>query len=783
MNDCCGSDSSGTAGTGIDPVCGMSVPLDAPLRTEHAGATYVFCNPTCLQRFEAAPHEYLDDAGTRVTPAPPAGADQLEHTCPMHPEVRQLGPGSCPKCGMALEPVDPLADTGDPFADELAEMRGRLWVAVAFTAPLLVVSMGDMLPGAPISGALEALGLGPQAGPWIQLALTTPVVLWAGWPLFLRALASLRPPRPNMFTLIGLGVGAAWLHGVVSLAAGKAGHGGHLYFESAAVIVALVLLGQVLEIKARSRTHDALRSLLDLAPPVALRLAPEGSAGGDREVPVEEVRVGDLLRVRPGERIPVDGEVVEGQSHVDESMLSGEPTPVPRGPGDPVVGATVNGAGGFVMRAERVGRDTTLSRIVALVAEAQRTRAPIQNVADRVAAWFVPGVVAVALLALGGWWAFGPEPAFARGLLAAVSVLIIACPCALGLATPMSVAMGMTRGAREGLLVRDAASLQRLAEIDTLVVDKTGTLTQGRPAVTALQPVEGVGEDELLAEAAAVEVGSEHPLAAAVLAEARARKLSIPRASGFEAHVGRGVSALVSAANGPARTVTVGSAALVDPEPVAEWTERQRNAGATVAFVARDGVTLGALAVSDPVRPTTAEALRLLARDGVEVIMATGDDVSTARAVAGQLGIARYEAGVLPAEKDELVRRLQLEGRKVAMAGDGINDAPALARADVGIAMGGGTDVAIESAGVTLVRGDLRGLARARRLGQATMRNVRQNLAFAFGYNALGIPIAAGALYPLTGAMLSPMIAAAAMTLSSVSVIANALRLRRASLG
>jgi Cu+-exporting ATPase len=669
---------------------------------------------------------------------------------------------------MALEPLDPLSEAAiDPFAEERGLMQRRLAVAAAFAVPLVALAMGDMLPGQPVGARL-----GHRALPWIQLALATPVVLWCAAPLFARALASLRARRANMFTLIALGVGAAWLHGAVGTAAGASAH--ELYFESAAVVVALVLLGQVLELGARSRTHRALGALLDLAPPTAVRVGP----AGEETVPLTAVAVGDVLRVRPGARVPVDGAVLDGASHVDESMLSGEAMPVARGPGDAVVGGTLNGSGSFTLRAERVGRDTTLARIVALVAEAQRTRAPVQDLADRVSAWFVPAVIATAALAFLGWWLLGPPPALAHGLLAAVAVLIIACPCALGLATPMSVAVALARGARAGLLVRDAAALERLAEVDLLVVDKTGTLTEGRPKLVALEPAAGAaGEAELLALAAAAESPSEHPLAEALRAAARERGASVPAAGDFEAHVGRGVSATVGGAR-----VSVGSAALVDPDGLEAWAEARRAEGATVVFAARDGRSLGALAIADPVRESTPEALARLAADGVEVLMATGDDVATARAVAKRLGIARYEAGILPEEKEALVRRHQAAGRVVAMAGDGINDAPALARADVGIAMGGGTDVAIESAGVTLLRGDLRGLARARRLGRATRRNVRQNLAFALGYNALFIPLAAGALYPFTGALLSPMIAAAAMTLSSVSVIANALRLARAEL-
>ena len=754
-----------TQATAVDPVCGMSVPLDAELRHEHAGTTYVFCNPGCLERFRADPQAFLGDE-----PEPERPADGV-YTCPMHPEVRQVGPGACPKCGMALEPVE--VGAGDPFADELADMRRRFRMAAVLTAPLLAVAMGDMLPGRPIASLF-----GERALPWIQLVLATPVVFWAGWPLFERGLDSLRARSPNMFTLISLGTGVAWLASAAATLYPE-GWFTDLYFESAAVIVTLVLLGQVLEVRARSRTHEALRSLLDLAPPRALRIEPDGT---ENDVPLERVEVGDVLRVKPGGKVPVDGVVLEGEGRVDEAMITGEPAPVKKVAGDAVVGATVNTSGSFTLRAEHVGRDTLLARIVGLVSEAQRSRAPVQKLVDRVAAWFVPAVVAAAAVAFLLWTLLGPEPALAGGLLAAVSVLIIACPCALGLATPMSVMVGTARGAREGVLVRDAAALERLAGVDVLVVDKTGTLTEGRPALVEVVPLADFDEARLLRLAGAVERQSEHPFAQAVVAGARGRGLALVTATDFESAAGAGVFGTVAG-----RRVAIGSAALLervgaDATELTTLAEERRRGGRTVSFVAVDGEPAGLLAVEDPIKASTPAALELLRADGIEVVMATGDAGATARAVAAELGLERVEAGVRPEDKEALVRSLQESGRVVAMAGDGINDAPALARADVGIAMGDGTDVAIESAGVTLLRGDLRGAARALRLGRATMRNVRQNLTFAFGYNALGIPIAAGALYPVLGLVLSPMIAAAAMTFSSVSVIMNALRLRNARL-
>ena len=749
----------------------MSVdPHTAKYRREHAGRTYYFCAAGCAEKFEAAPEDYL--AGARP-PAALAAHDAI-YTCPMHPEIEQIGPGFCPICGMALEPKTVTVEEG-PSAEYL-DMRRRFWVSAALSLPLLVWVMADHL-----------LGLGhtlsrPLAH-WLQLALATPVVLWAGWPIFERCWASLRNRRLNMWTLIGIGVGAAYGYSVVATLApgifpaafrGPAGEV-EVYFEAAAVITALVLLGQVLEIRAREHTGGAIKALLGLAPNTARRVRADGA---DEEVPLEAIAAGDRLRVRPGDQIPVDGVVLEGRSTVDESMLTGEPMPVAKDPGDPVTGGTLNQSGSFVMRAERVGRDTMLARIVQMVAEAQRSRAPIQRLVDVVAGWFVPAVVAVAILAFGAWALFGPPPAMAYALVAAVSVLIIACPCALGLATPMSIMVGTGRGARAGVLIKNAEALERFAKVDTLVVDKTGTLTEGKPKVTALVPAAGVEEDDLLRLAASIERASEHPLAAAIVAAAEARGLKLAEGSGFDAIPGKGVLGRVEG-----REVALGNQPLlealgVDPGELSEGAERLRAEGATVMFVVIDRKAAGLIGVADPIRPTTPGALEALRAAGLRIVMLTGDSSTTAVVVAGKLGIDEIHAEVLPEQKKEVVEGLQAAGRIVAMAGDGINDAPALARADVGVAMGTGADVAVESAGITLVKGDLTGLVRARRLSEATMRNIRQNLFFAFVYNALGVPIAAGVLYPLTGLLLSPMIAAAAMSLSSVSVIGNALRLR-----
>jgi Cu+-exporting ATPase len=698
----------------------------------------------------------------------------------MHPEIVRDAPGDCPICGMALEPMEPGAEPED--SPELRDMERRFRVSLALTLPAFLLAMADMLPGAPVA---HALGSGAA---WLQLALATPVVLWGGLPFFRRGLASLRG-QLNMFTLIAIGTGAAYAYSALAtLAPGLfpdsfRGHGGAIavYYEAAAVIVTLVLLGQVLELRARSRTGAAIRALLGLAPRTARRLREDG---GEEDVPLDQVRAADRLRVRPGEKVPVDGVLLEGRSAVDESMVTGEPIPVEKGPGDAVIGATLNAGGTFVMRAERVGSETLLARIVQLVSEAQRSRAPIQRLADRVAAWFVPAVLAVAALAFALWTLLGPEPRLAHALLAAVSVLIIACPCALGLATPMSIMVASGRGAAAGVLFRSAEAIERLASVDTLVVDKTGTLTEGRPVLAAVVPAEGgaIGEAELLRLAAGLERGSEHPLAAALVGGAAERGLALPSAERFEARPGKGVVGRVSG-----RDVALGNAALlaelgIDPGALGERADALRSEGRTAAFAAVDGRAAGLVAVADPLKASSAEAVRALRGEGVRIVMLTGDSRVTAEAVARELGLDEVRAEVLPEQKADFVRELQARGRVVAMAGDGVNDAPALARADVGIAMGTGSDVALESAAVTLVKGDLRGIVRARRLSRATLRNIRQNLFFAFAYNALGVPIAAGALYPAFGLLLSPMIAAAAMSLSSVSVVGNALRLRRVAL-
>jgi Cu+-exporting ATPase len=763
---------------GIDPVCGMEVAErpGVPSR-RHEGRDYFFCCEHCAAKFAANPARYLGGGAARGAPAPPV--EGVEYTCPMHPEVRRIGPGSCPKCGMALEPRGVAA--GDAENLELVDMRRRLWVSIVFTVPLFVLAMSEAIPGRPLQHAVPAAALR-----WLQLALATPVVLWAGWPLLVRGGRSVVNRSPNMFTLIAVGTGTAYLYSVAAtlapglIPASFRMHGEvPLYFEAAAVITALVLLGQVLELAARGRTGAAIRALLDLAPKTARLLAVDG---GEADVPLEHVTVGDRLRVRPGERVPVDGVVLEGSSAVDESMVTGEPIPVEKTAGSRATGGTVNGTGGFVMRAERVGADTLLARIVQLVAEAQRSRAPIQRLADRVAAFFVPAVIATALLTAVLWALLGPEPRLAHALLNAVAVLIIACPCALGLATPMSVMVGVGRGASAGVLIRDAAALEVLETVDTLVVDKTGTLTEGKPRLVAIVTTGAVAEDELLRLAASLERASEHPLAAAIVAAATERGLTLGRVDGFSSVTGQGARGRVGG-----RELALGNEQLfaglgVDVAPLAERAVALRRDGHTVVLAAVDGVACGLLAVADPVKPTTPEAIRALHAAGVRVVMLTGDNAVTAAAVARQLGIGEVEAGVSPERKGEVIAALRAQGRRVAVAGDGVNDAPALARADVGIAMGTGTDVAIESAAVTLVKGDLRGIMRALRLSRATMRNIRQNLFWAFAYNTVGVPVAAGVLYPAFGLLLSPMIAAAAMSFSSVSVIANALRLRRVEL-
>ena len=754
-----------------DPVCGMEVdPHTTPHRAEHAGHTYYFCSDGCRTKFVAAPGKYLGKQPQRR--AEPVSAGTI-YTCPMHPQVRQVGTGNCPICGMALEPEIATGEEGPN--PELADFTRRFWIGLVLTLPVFVLEMGGHLLG--LDHLIER-----QTSNWLQLLFATPVVLWAGWPFFVRGWQSLVNRSLNMFTLIALGTGVAWAFSVVATVApgmfppAFRGPDGSVavYFEAAAVIVVLVLLGQVLELRARERTGGAIRALLNLAPAVARRIAPDGS---EAEVPLAEIVVGDRLRVRPGDKVPLDGEVLEGASNVDESMVTGEPMPVQKAPGARVTGGTLNGQGSFVMRADRVGQDTVLAQIVRMVAQAQRSRAPIQRMADKVSAWFVPTVVAVAVVAAIAWLLFGPEPRAAYAIVAAVSVLIIACPCALGLATPMSIMVGVGRGAHAGVLIKNAEALERLERIDTLVVDKTGTLTRGRPEVVAIVPAPGIEEAELLRLAAGLERPSQHPLAEAVVKAAEARSLAIPAVEGFDAPPGRGVTGMVEG-----QRLAVGNARLmqeqgVDPGPLAAEAERLRGDGATVFFVARDGRPAGLLAVADPVKETTPAALAGLAEEGVHVVMLTGDNRTTAEAVARRLGITEVEAEVLPEDKQRIVERMRAEGRHVAMAGDGVNDAPALAAAEVGIAMGTGTDVAMESAGVTLLGGDLLGILRARRLSHAVMRNIRQNLFFAFAYNAAGVPIAAGVLYPFFGILLSPVIAAAAMALSSVSVVLNALRL------
>ena len=754
-------------------------PGTTSLHREHEGRTYYFCSQSCLKRFRDNPAAFVAGA-TDVSAAGPRipTPSGIVYTCPMHPEIVRDGPGSCPICGMALEPRTVTLEEGP--SPDLIDMSRRFWVSLALTVPLLFVAM------APMAG-LHLGPLGGRAGRWAELILATPVVLWGGWPFFVRGWASVVNRSPNMFTLIALGTGVAYLDSVAAVLApglfppSFRDHHGEVgvYFEAAAAIVTLVLLGQVLELRARSRTSSALRALLGLAPRTARRLLGDG---GEEEVPLELIAPGDRLRVRPGEKVPVDGTVIEGTSAVDESMVTGESLPVEKKPGDRVIGATINGNGSFIMRAEKVGADTVLARIVRLVSEAQRSRAPIQRLADVAASYFVPAVVVVAVLTFGAWALFGPPPRMAYALVNAVAVLIIACPCALGLATPMSIMVATGRGATAGVLFRNAEALETMEKVDTLVVDKTGTLTEGKPRLQVVVTADGIDEEELLRLAASLEQGSEHPLASAIVAGAVERGVRPVAAAEFASRTGRGVAGVVDV-----HLVAVGNRALLDemgvaPGPLATRAEALRREGHGVMFVAVDGRVAGLLGVSDPIKPSTPEALRLLRDDGVRIVMVTGDGRATAEAVAGKLGLEDVRAEVRPEQKVEVVARLQAEGRVVAVAGDGINDAPALAKADVGIAMGTGTDVAMESAGVTLVKGDLRGIARARRLSRATMRNIRQNLFFAFVYNVLGIPVAAGVLYPSMGLLLNPMIAAAAMSFSSVSVIGNALRLRRATL-
>jgi P-type Cu+ transporter len=701
------------------------------------------------------------------------------YTCPMHPQIRQVGPGFCPICGMALEPELVAAEAAPN--PELADMTRRFWIGLVLTLPVLALEMGGHLTN------LHML-LGQSWSNWLQFLFATPVVLWAGFPFFVRGWQSLLTRNLNMFTLIAMGIGVAWLYSVVAILlpgmfppAFRSPEGAvAVYFEAAAVITVLVLLGQVLELRAREQTSGAIRALLDLAPKTARRLSADG--GDEEEVSLDAIAVGDRLRVRPGEKVAVDGEVIEGRSGVDESMVTGESMPVTKEVGAKVIGGTLNATGSFIMRAEKVGRDTMLSRIVQMVAAAQRSRAPIQRLADQVSAWFVPAVILIAVVAFAAWSIFGPQPRFAFGLVAAVTVLIIACPCALGLATPMSIMVGVGRGAEVGVLIKNAEALERMEKIDTLVIDKTGTLTEGKPKVTAVVAAAGFDENEVLGLAASVEKASEHPLALAIVAAAQERGLDLTAMTEFDSPTGKGV---VGAIDG--RRLALGSASFlreigIQTSQLEQEAERLRREGATAIFLGVDGKLAGVLAIADPVKRTTPDALNALAQDGIRVVMLTGDNKTTAEAVARRLGITQVEAEVLPQEKSAVVEKLQRGGRSVAMAGDGVNDAPALAAAEVGIAMGTGTDVAIESAGVTLLKGDLTGIVRARRLSQATMRNIRQNLFFAFIYNAAGVPIAAGVLYPVFGILLSPIIAAAAMALSSVSVVGNSLRLRRISL-
>jgi P-type Cu+ transporter len=804
-----------------DPVCGMTVdPESAAGTSVYQGRRYLFCSTSCLARFQAAPEQYIDRPLTREAHAAPQASptsEAVEYTCPMHPEVRQLGPGACPKCGMALEPANlaaratqieytcpmhpeivrqepgscPIcgmaleprtASVAEEANPELIDMTRRFWISLGLTLPLLVMAMAEMILGEQVSHALSG-----RLFVWGQLALATPVVIWGGWPFFARGWASLVNRSLNMFTLIAIGVGTAYGYSVVATLFPNIfpdafrGHGGEppVYFEAAAVITTLVLLGQVLELRARSQTSSAIRALLGLAPKTARRLRDDGA---EEDIPLAHVQPGDRLRIRPGEKVPVDGVALEGESAVDESMITGEPVPVEKVQGSRLTGGTVNGTGSLVMQAERVGSDTLLAQIVRMVSEAQRTRAPIQRLADTVSSYFVPAVVLIAVISAIAWAVLGPEPRLAYALVNAVAVLIIACPCALGLATPMSIMVGTGRGATAGVLVKNAEALEVLEKVDTLVMDKTGTLTEGKPGLTSVVAMPGHDEAALLRLAASLERGSEHPLAAAIVEGANARGIELAEAQGFRSITGKGVTGTVEG-----NSVALGNRALleelhIDAGDLRDRAEALRQDGQTVMFVVIDGRTTGLVGVADRVKESAVEAVDLLHREGVRLMMLTGDSRTTAEAVARRLGIDAVEAEVLPEQKGEVVKRLQAEGRIVAMAGDGINDAPALAQAHVGIAMGTGTDVAIESAGITLVKGDLRGIVRARRLSRATMRNIRQNLFFAFIYNTLGVPIAAGVLYPVFGLLLSPIIASAAMTFSSVSVIANALRLRKLTL-
>jgi Cu+-exporting ATPase len=772
-----------------DPVCSMEVdPSTAVGSHRHAGRTYYFCSTWCRDKFKENPAAYLGEVPAARAPSSPGTTPLAGYTCPMHPEVRRPGPGACPICGMALEPLAVTLDE-DETDPELVDMTRRFWAGLALTAPVFLLGMSEMIPAAgDLTRALSGRTLN-----WIQLVLSTPVVLWAGWPLLARAWASAVNRSPNMFTLIGIGTGAAYLYsaaaallpGIFPPSFERPGGGLAVYFEAACVITVLVLLGQVLELRARGRARGAIRTLLSLAPRTARLVREDGT---EHDVPLAQVEPGDRLRVRPGEKVPVDGAVLEGSSSVDESMVTGEPIPVEKSAGDRVIGATVNGTGSFVMRAERVGSATLLAQIVRMVGEAQRSRAPIQRLADAVSSWFVPGVLLASLVTFLVWALAGPEPRLAHALVNAVAVLIIACPCALGLATPMSIMVGAGRGAAAGVLIKNAEALELLEKVDTLLVDKTGTLTEGRPRLATVEPAAAsdgrrrFDPEQILAAAAGLERGSEHPLAAAILTGAKERGLAPAAVSDFRSITGKGVVGRIEG-----RDAALGNRLLLDqlgiePGGLAPRAETLRGEGQTVVFLVIDGFVAGLIGVADPIKGSSAEAVRLLHQEGIRIIMVTGDTRTTASAVASQLGIDEVIAEVLPDEKERVVERLQAAGRVVAMAGDGVNDAPALARAQVGIAMGTGTDVAMQSAGITLVKGDLRAIARARRLSRATMANIRQNLVFAFAYNTLGVPLAAGVLYPFVGLLMNPMIASAAMSFSSVSVIANALRLRKAEL-
>ncbi|MGH9714314.1 MAG: heavy metal translocating P-type ATPase [Candidatus Acidiferrales bacterium] len=780
-----------------DPVCGMAVdPARAKATVEHAAKTYYFCCAGCAEKFRAAPEKYIGakpmadphahsgivqlGASAAEAPKPRPTASRADYTCPMHPEIVRPGPGACPICGMALEPRTAVAD--EEANPELTDMTRRFWISVALTVPVLVLGMSDMIPGQPVHHLLSMRTIG-----WIELVLATPVVLWGGWPFFERGWASLVNHSLNMFSLIALGTGTAYIYSVIAalfpsiFPASFQRMPGEvpIYFEAAAAITTLVLLGQVLELRARSRTSAAIRSLLKLSPKSARLVRADGT---EIDVPIEHIQPGDVLRVRPGEKVPVDGIVVDGTSSVDESLLTGEPIPVEKLAGSRVIGGTVNAMGSFTMHAEHVGSETMLAQIVRMVSEAQRSRAPVQRLADRVSAYFVPAVVLSAVLTFAIWGVFGPPPKMAHALLNAIAVLIIACPCALGLATPMAIMVGAGRGALAGILVKNAEALEVLEKVDTLVTDKTGTLTEGKPRVTHVLPAREDFTARVLLIAASLERPSEHPLASAILAAAEDQDIQPVAPADFQGRTGRGITGTVGG-----KIAALGNRALFAESGIpldsldAQATELEA-AGGTVMFVAADGKAIGLVAVSDPVKSSTPDAIIRLRRDGIRIVMVTGDSQATAAAVARDLGIEDFRAAELPDQKREIVKRLQAEGRVVAMAGDGVNDAPALTQANVGIAMGGGTDVAMESAGITLLRGDLRGIARARTLSRATMRNIRQNLFFAIIYNALGIPIAAGALYPFFGLLLSPVFASAAMTFSSVSVITNALRLRRLEL-